>query len=107
MFRECSAPGNNQFETLEKDFFFRRGGWGAWRTSGRGGGGGRARSIRLGGVGGVDGVLNAADASVNDFNRVGMCTVLDGAVLGLWSARGSTVRSMKVGLMRGMGSGKN
>lgn len=70
---------------------------GAWRISGRGGGGGRARSFLVGGVGGVDGVLNAADASVNDFNRVGMCTVLEGAVLGLWSARGSAARSKRVG----------
>jgi len=50
--------------------------------SGRGGGG-RARSNCRGGVGGVEGELNAADASVNDFNLVGMCTVLDDAVLGL------------------------
>jgi hypothetical protein len=84
MLRVCS--GNNQFETREKDFFFRRGGRGGWRTRGRGGGGGRLRSgdLNLEGEGDCDcgGVVKAADASVNDFRRVGMWTVFEGAVFG-------------------------
>jgi hypothetical protein len=59
----CSDPGKSQCETREKDFFFRRGG-GAWRTSGKGGGG-------MFSVCG-DGIWKAAEASLNDFRRVGM-----------------------------------
>ena len=66
MLRLCSGLGNNQFETREKDFFFRRGGYGAWRTRGSGGGGGRVFSL-LAWV-----ALKAADASVKDFILVGM-----------------------------------
>lgn len=84
IFRECS--GNNQFETLENDFFFLRGGCGAWSTRGRGGGGGKLRSDLEDLEGEEDwdcgGVVKAADASVKDFRRVGMWTVFEGAVLG-------------------------
>jgi hypothetical protein len=114
MLRACS--GNNQFETREKDFFFRRGGWGGWRTRGRGGGSGRFGEVEgLGKLEGEDdwdwgGVVKAADASVNDFRRVGMWTVFEGAVLGRWSALGRETRAAKEGwgLIAGgvgMGSG--
>lgn len=75
--RACSFAGNSHFDTLENDFFFRRGGC-ALRTSGRGGGGGSARSRRVG-VRGLledtededeDVAVNAADASVNDLSRL-------------------------------------
>jgi hypothetical protein len=49
-------------------------------------------------------MLNAADASVNDFNLVGICTVLVGAVLGRWSASGKATRSAELGLTGGIGS---
>lgn len=101
MVRECSdvvEERESQFETREKDFFFLRGGC-CWSTSGNGGGG---RSSRRGDFGGGEGgemvvdedAENAAEASVKDFKRIGMCTVFfDGAVLGRWSAsarRGET-----------------
>lgn len=75
--RACSfdEEGKSQFETREKDFFFRSGGGGDWRTSGSGGGGGRARSRREGRFEDVEdgeGVVKAADASVNDLRRVGI-----------------------------------
>jgi len=75
MLREW-VSGNSQFETREKDFFFRSGGW--ERTIGRGGGG--RSSVLV--VGMVWGLLNAADASLKDLWRVGMCTAFEGAVFG-------------------------
>jgi hypothetical protein len=94
MFLACSEEGleegKSQFETREKDFFFRKGGCRDWRTRGRGGGGGRARSGRDGGREEMEeegeGVVNAAEASVKGVRRAGMWTVFDGAVLGRWSA---------------------
>ena len=99
IFLACSEEGleegKSQFETREKDFFFRKGGCEDWRTRGRGGGGGRERSGRDGrrevreeeeeGEEG-EGVVNAAEASVKGVRRAGMWTVFDGAVLGRWSA---------------------
>lgn len=105
MFRECS--GKSQLETREKDFFFRRGGRGAWRTRGRGGGSGSSwlsegLETGLGKLEGeedceVGGVVKAAEASVKDFRRVGMWTVFEGAVLGRWSACGRDTRVGKGG----------
>jgi hypothetical protein len=79
--RLCSVEvaGKSQFETREKDFFFLKGGGAAWRISGSGGGGGSERSERLRRDAGFEeasgegeGVVNAADASVNDFNLAGI-----------------------------------
>jgi len=91
MLREWSPlDGKSQFETREKDFFFRRGGWGDVRTRGRGGGGGREWVSDSEGLedacddGAIDeegdGVVNAADACVKDVRRAGMWTVFEGAV---------------------------
>lgn len=83
------APGNNQFDTREKDFFLRSGGFeGACKTSGRGG------ESTCGRIGGAVFTLNAADASVNDLARNGMWTVgRDGAVLGRWLPSSSEVKT--------------
>jgi hypothetical protein len=79
--RECASvvDGNSQFETREKDFFFRRGGWlaclGWMRTSGRGGGSGWPRA-RRGLFGGGAGTVGEEDIDVCKRDGVG----LDGAV---------------------------
>ena len=46
--------------------------------------------------------MNAAEASVKDFRRVGMWTVFEGAVLGRWSAKGRGVRVANEGLRTGV-----
>lgn len=98
MVRECSdcdggGERESQLETREKDFFFRSGGCGVWRMSGRGGGGRSSRSGDLGGGEGKeieDDDEKVAEASVKDFSRLGMCTAFfGGAVFGRWSARRS------------------
>lgn len=111
--RLCS-DGNSQPETLPlKDFFFRSGGWGDWRTRGRGGGGGRAVTCS-GRDGGREetteedgeGVVNAAEASVKGVRREGMCTVFEGpgAVLGRVSACGRVTRVANEGAIGGVGT---
>ena len=81
MLREWSVEeveNDNQFETRENDFFLRRGGRvGVRRMRGRGGGG---RGWSCAGSGGA-GVLNAAEASENDFARTGTVNDLDDAVV--------------------------
>jgi hypothetical protein len=49
--------------------------------------------------------VNAAEASVNDFKREGMWTVLVGAVLGRWSADGRLARAVKEGASGSTGTG--
>ena len=115
MLRECS-DGKSQPETFPlKDFFFRRGGSGAWRTRGSGGGGGSA-VVCSGRDGGREetieeegeGAVNAAEASVKGVRRAGMRTVcftgaLEGAVFGRWSAWGRVTRAANEGAMVGLG----
>lgn len=84
--------GKSHLETLEKDFFFRRGGGAAWRIRGSGGGGGgRERSERLE----WEGAAKVAWASVKDFSREGMCTVFEGAVCGRCSVGDGDAREEK------------
>lgn len=81
---------------------------------GRGGGGGRERSERSARtvcrdeVEEGEGVVNVAEASVNDFNLDGMCTVFDGpgAVRGRWSKGGRVdgARGANEGATAEMGS---
>ena len=113
MLRLCSE-GKSQPETLPlKDFFLRSGGWGAWRTRGRGGGGGGAVTCsgRDGGREETmeedgDGVVNAAEASVKGVRREGMWTVLEGpgAVFGRVSACGSVTLVANEGAIGGVGT---
>lgn len=101
---EFSEEGKSHFETLEKDFFFLRGGWGigACRMRGRGGGGGRVEeSLPSYGDGGWD--VNAKEDSVKDFRRVGMWTGFEGAVLG--RAVGDEARMAKESLSGAGGGG--
>lgn len=111
MFLVCSL-GKSQEETLEKDFFFLKGGCGALRTRGSGGGGGRVSwSWCPGREGGREevaeegeGVVNVAEASEKDFRRAGMWTVSEGAVRGRWVGEGVEMRLAKEGAMGGMGT---
>ena len=76
------SEGKSQLDTLEKDFFFLRGGrTPALNTRGKGGGSiGREMSVLEGEA--VIVVEKVADASLKDLWRIGIWTVLEGAVLG-------------------------
>jgi hypothetical protein len=70
---------------------------GAWRTRGRGGGRTNDSSPRAG-------VLRADVSSFTGFKMVGMGTSFEGAVPGLWLSEEEEMRSLKDGLVAGMGS---